>query len=321
VNNFDGSIPKEFGNLSKLETLSLFDNQLSGSIPAELGKLSFLNYVDIHQNRFTGSIPSEFESLNRLEHFNINYNDFCGDVPKLSCDIESQGNPSLGKKCPEVKVQQNNNTNNDTSKNNGTDGNKKSQGMILIIVGAIAILLILLILILLAYIKNNKKVKNDKKVKTNDKSFNKKDKFNYTLIEDKYFEWKIENWDQLKDKEYSSVFDAHEHLWKLMLITNSFNEDNKESVDIGLSICDEIDNNDYIYVNFIIYFRNYNNNQLYKAIEYDKEPTFYSAKSLNHGMNNAILKSELYDKINDGCSLLENNKIIIGVLIKFYTPS
>jgi len=33
----------------------------------------------------------------------------------------------------------------------------------------------------------------------------------------------------------------------------------------------------------------------------------------------AILKSELYDKGKEGCSLLENNKIIIGVLIKFYS--
>ena len=47
-----------------------------------------------------------------------------------------------------------------------------------------------------------------------------------------------------------------------MLITDSFNENKEESVDVGLKLCDKIDNNEFIYVNFIFYFRNYNNNQI-----------------------------------------------------------
>ena len=55
---------------------------------------------------------------------------------------------------------------------------------------------------------------------------------------------------------------------KFMLITDSFNENNEESVNVGLRLCDKIDNKEYIYANFIVYFRNYNNNQIYKEIEY-----------------------------------------------------
>lgn len=96
-------------------------------------------------------------------------------------------------------------------------------------------LAILLILIILAYFinknKNNRNTnKNDNKINTNDESLLKinvhssdmnnshsgeKDLDNYTFIEEKYFEWKIENWDQLKEEEYSSLFDAYEHLWYL----------------------------------------------------------------------------------------------------------
>jgi len=53
-----------------------------------------------------------------------------------------------------------------------------------------------------------------------------------------------------------------------MLITDSFNEDNEESVDVGLSLCDNISDNEFIYANFVVYFRNYNNNQVYKSVKY-----------------------------------------------------
>jgi len=342
-NKLEGSIPKEIGDLSKLVNLDLSNNNLSGSIPKEFGNFNELFSLNLSYNKLSGSIPLEIEKLNKLIRLNISYNDFCGDVPELSCDINIYGNKNLGNgnKCPEDDSQQNNDnnsnnsTNNETSKNNDTDNtqkkdNGKSQGTILIIVGIIAVALIIFILV---YIKNNKKVKNDNKIKINDESsdinnhhsgndnspITKKDLSSYTFIEDKYFEWKIENWNQLKDEEYSSIFDAHEHLWRLMLITNNFDENNEESVDVGLSLCDDINDNEYIYTNFVIYFRNYSNPNVYKTVEYGDEPTFYNAQSLDHGINNAILISELNDKTKEGRSILENNKIIIGVLIKFYS--
>jgi hypothetical protein len=240
------------------------------------------------------------------------------------------GNQNLGYKCPDNVIEQNNGSNKESSKDNETQNNNDgggSQTMLFVIIGVLALLIVLIILAY--FIKKNK---NDKTVKTNNEFKIKTqpsdmDHSNvteevlplYTFLEDYYFEWKIEDWNQLKDKEYSTIFVAHDYLWKLILIKNSFNQNNEESVDVGLTLCEEIDNNEFIYANFIVYFRNYNNNQVYKEVEYDDKPTFYSAKSLNHGINDAILKSELYYKMNDGCSILENNKIIIGVLVKFYS--
>ena len=77
--------------------------------------------------------------------------------------------------------------------------------------------------------KNKNKNKNDYKINTTNESLLKinipssdmdhahdseKDLRNYTFIKEKYFEW-IENWNQLNEKEYSSIFNAHEHLWYL----------------------------------------------------------------------------------------------------------
>ena len=72
-------------------------------------------------------------------------------------------------------------------------------------------------------------------------------------------------------------------------------------------------------INLYILYYNYYYYILYFFFLIDNEPTVYNSKSFDHGIMDAILKSELYDKGKEGCSLLENNKIIIGVLIKFYS--
>jgi len=72
-------------------------------------------------------------------------------------------------------------------------------------------------------------------------------------------------------------------------------------------------------INLYILNYNYYYYILYYLFLIDDEPTVFSSKSFDHGIMDAILKSELYDKGKEGSSLLENNKIIIGVLIKFYS--
>lgn len=41
-NHFSGAIPKEIGELTKLEQLDLRENNLSGAIPAEIGRILLL---------------------------------------------------------------------------------------------------------------------------------------------------------------------------------------------------------------------------------------------------------------------------------------
>jgi len=140
-------------------------------------------------------------------------------------------NENIGDTCPDEVLQQNNDTNNEVSKEHSTTdttqkkNNEGSHSVVYIIVGVLALLLILIIL---GYFIN--KSKKDKTVKTNNKTSNKThpsdmDDSNdtkknlplYTFIEEKYFEWKIENWSQLNEEEYSSPFNAHEHLWYFKL--------------------------------------------------------------------------------------------------------
>ncbi|KAJ0500500.1 putative protein kinase RLK-Pelle-DLSV family [Helianthus annuus] len=56
-NRLNGSIPKELGNISTLQTLTVEDNMMSGIIPEELGNLSSIERFRIGGNNFSGKIP------------------------------------------------------------------------------------------------------------------------------------------------------------------------------------------------------------------------------------------------------------------------
>ncbi|KAL3533788.1 hypothetical protein ACH5RR_007309 [Cinchona calisaya] len=81
-NNFHGSIPREFGNLSELQVLDLSFNKFGSSIPVELGRLKNLKSLNLSNNFLTGIIPEELEGLEKLEEFQIYTNRMNGSIPE-----------------------------------------------------------------------------------------------------------------------------------------------------------------------------------------------------------------------------------------------
>ena len=80
-NRLSGTIPTEFGDLTFLSSLYLYNNQLSGAIPSELGNLSNLIYLELNHNRLSGQIPSELGSLSKLERLWLQSNRLSGLIP------------------------------------------------------------------------------------------------------------------------------------------------------------------------------------------------------------------------------------------------
>ena len=65
----------------ELHHISLSYNQLSGGLPRELGNLNKLQSFYIHGNRLTGEIPKEWGNMSRLRAFKINGNSISGCLP------------------------------------------------------------------------------------------------------------------------------------------------------------------------------------------------------------------------------------------------
>ncbi|KAL5556236.1 hypothetical protein UlMin_038472 [Ulmus minor] len=80
-NNFHGSIPSAFGNLSELEFLDLSLNKFEGLIPVELGGLKNLRSLNLSNNLLVGEIPDELKGLKKLQEFQISSNRLNGSIP------------------------------------------------------------------------------------------------------------------------------------------------------------------------------------------------------------------------------------------------
>ena len=78
-NILTGTLPKNLGQLSKLERLGLVYNQLSGPLPDFTG-LSSLRWLRLHNNQLNGSIPESIGQLYRLEDMDISSNLFDGNI-------------------------------------------------------------------------------------------------------------------------------------------------------------------------------------------------------------------------------------------------
>ncbi|XP_027175453.1 leucine-rich repeat receptor-like tyrosine-protein kinase PXC3 [Coffea eugenioides] len=81
-NNFHGSIPQAFGNLSLLEVLDLSFNKFESSVPVELGRLKNLRSLNLSNNYLSGVIPDELEGLEKLQEFQIYTNRLNGSIPR-----------------------------------------------------------------------------------------------------------------------------------------------------------------------------------------------------------------------------------------------
>ncbi|CDP18523.1 unnamed protein product [Coffea canephora] len=88
TNHFRGSIPSSIANISKLQHLDLYDNNLSSSlpIPSNLGKLSSLEHWDVSNNKLTGTLPESFWQLSKLEDLRIHNNSMEGIVSESHLD-------------------------------------------------------------------------------------------------------------------------------------------------------------------------------------------------------------------------------------------
>lgn len=81
--NLSGSLPKELGELSALQSLYLNVNSLTGTIPFELGYTPSLSDLDLGNNQLTGALPPAIWNLcDRLVSLRLHANALSGSVPE-----------------------------------------------------------------------------------------------------------------------------------------------------------------------------------------------------------------------------------------------
>jgi Leucine-rich repeat (LRR) protein len=74
-------MPSTIGNLTALQHLTLYENNLSGNLPSSLGNLSSLILIDASGNQFTGNLPPEMGNLANLQFLLFGENQLSGSIP------------------------------------------------------------------------------------------------------------------------------------------------------------------------------------------------------------------------------------------------
>ena len=83
--NLTGSLPRELGEFSMLQSLYVNINSLSGTIPLELGYSSSLSDIDLGYNMLSGSLPASIWNLcDKLVSLRLHANSLSGSVPELA---------------------------------------------------------------------------------------------------------------------------------------------------------------------------------------------------------------------------------------------
>ncbi|KAK6940563.1 Leucine-rich repeat [Dillenia turbinata] len=79
--NLSGSLPRELGELSSLQSLYLGVNSITGIVPLELGYSSSLSDIDLGDNLISGSLPTSIWNLcDRLVSLRVHGNSLSGSL-------------------------------------------------------------------------------------------------------------------------------------------------------------------------------------------------------------------------------------------------
>ena len=97
MNGITGSIPSEFGLLTRLSSLKFSQNHLRGTLPSELGNLKDVTLMAISRNGISGTVPSEFGRLSKAREIYLQNTWLEGNTDYL-CNVKANGG------MPDLKV-------------------------------------------------------------------------------------------------------------------------------------------------------------------------------------------------------------------------
>jgi hypothetical protein len=79
----------EFGNMTRLEILSMNDNDLTGTIPTELGYLRNMTRMILKDCFLSGTIPTQLGNMTTLENLSLESNLLTGTAPAEVCTLRN----------------------------------------------------------------------------------------------------------------------------------------------------------------------------------------------------------------------------------------
>jgi ankyrin repeat protein len=140
---------------------------------------------------------------------------------------------------------------------------------------------------------------------------------NHEVLCDGYYEWNIEEWDNLQEEEFSDEFKIHDTKWKMCLYSS--NEDKNGFVSLYLKN-EDVENglSEHVYAKCLLTIRNIND---YSCFHSNGESNFnyYNKCNNSNGWKNFIKRKNLFSlNKQSNKSIIENGKAVIGAYIRIF---
>lgn len=100
MDTISGTVPRQVGLLSKLETFSVQNNDLTGTLHTQYGLLTNLRTLDLQYLHLSGTIPSTLGLLSSLTSLYLQWNDITSTIPMEVCSLRKQELDNFVVSCP-----------------------------------------------------------------------------------------------------------------------------------------------------------------------------------------------------------------------------
>ncbi|XP_065874926.1 LRR receptor-like serine/threonine-protein kinase HSL2 [Euphorbia lathyris] len=80
--NLNGEIPESIGKMSSLLNLDLSNNFITGKIPDSISGLRSITQIELYNNQLSGKLPEALSNLTTLVNFDVSLNQFTGELPE-----------------------------------------------------------------------------------------------------------------------------------------------------------------------------------------------------------------------------------------------
>lgn len=153
-NSLSGEIPRQFGELTRLQHLDLSFNLLEGTPPAALFSLPNVSYLNLESNMLSGKLSSRITCSSQLGFVDISTNRFSGELPSCLSSNSNKRVVKFGGNCLDADTQHQHDS--EYCRDDHMKGKKiKDTGLLVAVLGAIAIVFLLVLLVLLVLCRRN----------------------------------------------------------------------------------------------------------------------------------------------------------------------